>query len=276
MAFEENESLGNETETQDEVTGGTSSASEDQGSGETAQAAAPKQEDTTDWAKAFEHPRFKELVEQKNQALSGQQELQKQLAALEAKFSQYQQPQGPSKEQAEAEALVEDLKKIDPRLANQIAGMMKANSTMQQLQSKLEGFEKQAQEEKQQAIIQQAVGRINSLHESNKVSPEVKELVNMKLDSLWRSQQLNQQNLDAEYTKALGEYNKMIDTIKRAERESYVAGKKKDALVPTSQPKGEPARNNPKKPSYSKDPEVRNAQIVSRYMKELAAEKGSS
>lgn len=271
MEFGE-ESLGGETT--DVVEGGSSDASEGQDNGGTAPAAAaPKQEDTTDWAKVFEHPRFKELNSERNQFKAESQEFQRKLAELESKFVQSREPQGPSKEQTEAQALIEDLKKVDPRLAAQVEASMKAQANMQSMQSRLEQFEKQSAAEKQQATIQAAVGKINQLHDSNKVSPEIKQIINLQLDLMWRDGKLSPQNLEGEYTKALGDYNKMVDGIKRAERESYVAAKKKDGAVPTSQPKGEPAKSAPKKQQWSTDPEIRNAQIVSRYMKQTAANK---
>lgn len=240
-------------------------------SGTAAKAAAPEQKQET--TPFHEHPRFKELVEQKNSALNAQRALEAKLAQLEARFSQPTQPQTPSKEQSEFEALINDLKGIDPRLAAQLEAQAKAAKTVEELQKKLESFEQSSQQKEQQAQIQAAVSRINQLHESNKVSPEVKNLINDRLDLLYMQGKLNVTNLDAEYKNALDAHNKFVEAIKRAERESYVASKKQDASVPTSQPKGTPAKQPGKKPAWSKDPEQARQQIVSTFLKNQAAKR---
>lgn len=267
--MQEIETLGTE-ETTDAVEGGSSDASDAQGSEGAAQAASKQTPEPTPF---HEHPRFKELVEQKNQALSSQKALETKLAEIEARFSKAQEPQGPSKEQTELDSLIADLKKVDPRLAAQIEAASKAQSSVQQLQQRLEQFEKQNVETQQSARVQTAVAKVNQLHESNKVSPELKQLINDKIDLLYAQGKLNLQNIEAEYAREHGAYQKMFEGLKRTERESYVTDKKKDAQVPTSQPKGAPAKPAAKKPTWSKDPETARAQIVSRFLKQEAAKK---
>lgn len=272
--MEENESLGTETES-DASTGASSDASEGQGAGETSQEAAPKQtqEPNIDWSKAFEHPRFKELIDQKNSALESSKALQAKIAELEGKVNQPREPQGPSKEQTELASLIEDLKKVDPRLAAQIEAASKASSSVQALQAKLDKFEQAQAETQRTSTIRAAVAEVNGLHESNKVSPELKQLLNDKIDLLFSQGKLNFSDIKGTYSKELEVYTKMFDAIKRTERESYVADKKKDSQVPTSQPKGAPAKSAPPKQTWSADRETRNAQIVSRFLKQSAAEK---
>lgn len=254
-------------ENTDAVEPSSEAPSEPEG-GTEVKASAPKQEDQTPF---HEHPRFKELVEQKNSALAQQKVLEQKLAQLEARFSQPQVPQAPSKEQTEFEALIQDLKGIDPRLASVLESNAKAAKMAEELQKRLEGFEKTSAEKERQAQIQTAVSKINQLHESNKLSPEVRQLINNNLDLMYMQGKLNLSNLEAEYKNALDLHNKFIESIKRAERESYVADKKKDAAVPTSQPKGKPATQAPKKPTYSKDPETARQQLVQEYLKNVAA-----
>ena len=259
--------------TSDAIEGSSSEASSGEGEGGEQQAAAPKQE--TKEPPFHEHPRFKEIVEQKNQALAAQKAMEQRLAQFEQRFNQSQQQAKaqPSQEQTELTSLIEDLKKVDPRLAAQIEAANKASSTVQQLQQKLEAFEKQQESQARQSQIQTAVSKINQMHESNKASPEVKQFINDKLDLLYMQGKLSMENLETEYKNAHEGLTKYLEAVKRSERESYVQDKKKDAAVPTSQPKGTPAKPSTNKPSWSKDPEVARQQIVSRFLKQRAANK---
>jgi DNA repair exonuclease SbcCD ATPase subunit len=275
LDIDENESDSPELEQTTDATDGDSSDASDGDGGQAAAAPAAKPEQQEPQTPFHEHPRFKELVEQKNQALAAQRSLEQKLAQIEQRFSQQQQqqPQTPSKEETERQALIEDLRKVDPRLAAQIEASYKAQSTVAQLQAKLEQFEQAQRQTQQQAQIQTAVSKINGLHEANKVSPEVRQFINDKMDLLYMQGKLNVQNIDSEYKTAFDGISKYVEQLKRAERESYVADKKKDAAVPTSQPKGQPAKPAPKKPQWSKDPEVARQQIVNRFLKQQAANK---
>ena len=254
-----------------DVTEPSSEAPSESDSGGEAKAAAPKQEESIDWSKAFEHPRFKELVEQKNAALAAQKAMEQKLAQFESRFNQPQTPQAPSKEQMEFEALINDLKNIDPRLASVLEANSKAAKMAEELQKRLEGFEKTSQQKELQAQQQAAVAKINQLHESNKVSPEVKQLINDKLELLYMQGKLNLSEVEAAYKQTFEGHNKFVEALKRAERESYVAEKKKDSAVPASQPKGTTPKPGAKKPTWSKDPETARQQIVNKFLKQSAA-----
>lgn len=251
-----------------------SSSSESTGSestGEAAQASAPQQ-DTTPF---HEHPRFKELVEQKNQALASQKELSDKYAALEKQLKELSQPK--TQAQAEKDELIEDLKKVDPRLAERLEKFSKGMSSVEQIQAKLEAFEKQQAKAQQDQVVQAAVAKINQLHEANKVSPELKTFIGNELDRLYMTGQLKDlSQVDAVYKTVHDQFAKFIDGVKRSERESYVQAKKPDSKVPASQPKGEPAKPAPKKPVFSKDREEAMAQIASRAIKQLKAERDAS
>ncbi len=260
-------------QTQDDFDNSVDNTDASQSSSETPAPEARESEKQQQEATPFhEHPRFKELVEQKNAALQAQKALEQRLADFEGRFSQANQaPKAPSKDQSEFESLISDLKNIDPRLAAQLEAHSKAASRIDELQSKLEAFEKSSNEQLQQATVKEALSRINQLHDSNKVSPEMKGLINDKLDLLYMQGKLNLQNLDTEYKGILEAQNKFIDMIKRAERESYVKAKKQDSTVPASQPKGQPAKAQPKKFNYSTDKEQARQQIVSNFLKKQAA-----
>lgn len=258
-------------DTQSDGSGASSEPSSEE-SGE-ASAKAPAQETkpepAIDWEQAFNHPRFKELVDQKNQALQQQRTSEQKYYQLEARLNALNQPQT----QAQKDDLIEDLKKVDPRLADRLEKATGYESQIKELVKRLEGFEKKDSERVTQQTIQTAVSRINQMHESNKVSTEMKQFINAQLDLGYMQGKLNLQNLDQTYKETYDNFKKYEDAIKRAERESYVKAKKEDANVPASQPKGTPAKSAPKKQTWSKDSEVAKAQIVSRYLKQQAANK---
>lgn len=251
---------------------GSESSSETQGDGDAAAdgaegtAAQPNQEAAN--TPFHEHPRFKELVEQKNQALASQKALEERYQAMERQMQQFQQSQSQPKSQAQAEkdALIERLKGIDPEFATRMEQMSNALPQVEQMQ-------KQFQEYQAEQVRVQAVSSVNSLHEQNKVSPEMKEIINSQLDLMAMQGQLKDlKDIPTAYKQIHEKYSKFVDSIKRSERESYVTAKKVDAKTPTSQPKGAPASPASKKPSFSKDPEVARQQIVSRYLKSSKAE----
>lgn len=272
--YEEKEGLEQETETSEE------GESQSQGTGEgqpgEGQQAAPKQEQQPEPTPFHEHPRFKELVEQKNHAIAAQRAMEQKLAQLEQSFQSRQAPVAPSKEQAELQSLINDLKQVDPRLAAQIESAHKATSQVQELQKQLQQFEQKQVQEARSREVQQAVARINQMHEANKVSPELKQFINDRLDLAYAHGKLNPQNLEAVYKEVHEGFKKFEDSLRRSERESYVKSKTADSKIPASQPKGTPAKPAEKKPAFSKDPEVAKQQIVSRYLKAKAAEKDSS
>lgn len=270
--MEENESLGLEAESDASGDSSSQESSESNETGETTQVAAPQQPDTTPF---HEHPRFKELVEQKNQALASQRELADKYATMERQLKDLSTPKPQT--QAEKDELIEDIRKVDPRLAERLEKFSKYGNSVEQLQARLEAYEKQQVQTQQQQVVQSAVAKINQLHETNKVSPEIKTFINNEIDRLYMSGALKElSQVDTVYKTVHDQYTKFVDSIKRSERESYVKAKTPDSKVPASQPKGEPAKSAPKKPSFSKDPEQAKAQIVSRYLKMKAAEKDAS
>lgn len=262
-----------ETGPEDIESGATEGESPDASStgpdgGDAAKTAAPKQEqDTTPF---HEHPRFKELVEQKNEALKRYQDMESRYKTIEQQISSLKessQPKGPT----EFDQLILDLKKIDPRLASALEAQAKSAKSSEALQARLDAFEKQSQESARSQQVQTAVAKINQMHESNKASPEIKQFINDKLDLMYMQGKLSLQNLDQVYKEQYDTIKKYEDSLTRSIRESYVKDKKKDSSVPTSQPKGAPAKAATKKPGFSKDPETARAQVVSRYLKQAAA-----
>lgn len=243
--------------------------------GAPAQAAASEQkQDTTPF---HEHPRFKELVEQKNESLKRYQDIESRYKALEQQLSSLKdsQPKAPT----ETDALIQDLKKVDPRLANVIEQQLKSSENARQLQARLDQFEQQSKEQARQQTLMTAVSKINSLHETNKMSDFGKQFINNQLDLAYRAGQLNASDLKA-VENAYGEASKAIkayeESLKRDVTKSYVEGKSKDAAVPASLPKGTQAKPAPKATPSFKNKDDLKAAVIKSYLKESAASKDAA
>ncbi len=257
------------------VEGASSDASESGSeTGAPAQAAAPKQEET---APFHEHPRFKELVEQKNEAQRQYQAIQAQYKAMEQQINSLQQSQ--PKAPTETDQLLADLKKVDPRLAKVIESQLKASETAQALQTRLDQFESSAKESAQQQTVTNAVSKINSLHETNKTSDFGKQFINNQLDLAYRAGKIDASDLkavEAAYQQAHSVIKTYEDTLKRTITESYVQSKKTDAGTPTSLPKGPQAKPAAKPLNVPKDKESLKSAVVKSFMKEQAASRDAT
>lgn len=251
--------------------GSSSEASgSDSSNGAQAQAQAPEQKQ--EMTPFHEHPRFKELVEQKNEAQRQYQEMISQYKAMKEQIDSLKQSQ--PKAPTETDQLIEDLKKVDPRLANVIQAQLQSAETAKAVQARLEQFEKQSRESAQQQTLSTAVAKINSLHESSKMSDFGKQFINNQLDIAYRNGKLNASDLKAvesaysEASKAIKAYE---DSLKRDVTKSYVQDKAKDASVPTSVPKGAQAKPAQKPLNIPKDKESFKAAIVKSFIKEQAS-----
>lgn len=267
MDMNEIESSGSESQ----ISESTESQSEGSDTGQETAAtreAAPKHDETP----FHEHPRFKELVEQKNAALQSTRALELKLAQLEGRIQATASP----KAQAEKDELIEDLRKIDPRLASRFESLAGSAKTLEQLQAKLEALENGSKQSSQQAVVKESVSRINGWHEANKVPNEIKQAVNSRLDVLYMTGKLNQQNLEAEYKKAYEPYKAFVENLKRESLKGYVQDKRQDTKVPASLPKGSPAKAKPPEVPKFRDRDELRAAVAKEYVQNQIAKRSAS
>ncbi len=227
------------------------------------QSAAPEQKEPP----FHEHPRFKEVIEQKNQALQAVKDMQRQMQEFQAKLAA--QPQAPSKASSEQEEFLKTLEGVNPAWAKFLKDQYEASLQNKQLSEKIAQLEQQHQASQREALRVAAVSEVVKMHDSNKISPELRDLYNAQLDARATAGQLNTlEDVRKAYGEIHNTYNKVFENLRKAERESYVAGKKSDSSVPSSQPKGA-AKPGTAKPAfqYSSDPEERKAQMVQRVLK---------
>lgn len=197
-------------------------------------AEASQQQPKEDNVPFHEHPRFKELIEQKNAASKQAQALQARLEALE-KTSKTPQAQ------AKEDALLARLKQIDPEFGGRF-------EKIDQSLSRIEKFEQWMQQQEQEKSRTQAVSTLESLHTQYKVSSEMKDVYQAMIQQAAAADpSLDVKDLPDLYKNIHERMSKYMDTMKRSDRESYVSDKRKDASAPTSQPRGKPATNAVKK-----------------------------
>jgi len=237
-----------------------------------AQVAAPKPDETP----FHEHPRFKELVEQKNRAQESTRALELKLAQLEGRL----QSQPAQTKQAERDELIEDLRKIDPRLADRLVALASSTKTIEQLQSKLAEFEKAQSQSAQETLAKNAIAQKDALHERNKVAPSIRAAIDAQLNSLYYQGQLNLKDpaaIEKAYNAAYEPLRTYAEEMKREALKSYVPAKQADAKVPSSQPKGAPAsKPKPAEKSQFKDREELTAAVAREFVQQQRAKREAS
>lgn len=193
-----------------------------------------------------EHPRFKELVSQKNEYADQIKQLQRQIGELS-------RPKDLPKE----DPLLTRLKGIDPEFG---ARFEQLSATQQELQE-LRTWKQQMETER---VREQAVRSIGDMHESNKVPSELRPMYEAMIEQRARANpNLGLKDLPGVYKDIHDSFSKYLEGTKRQVTESYVKDKKKDASLPASTSKGkavEPGKNF----QFSKNPDEARAQLVSR------------
>jgi hypothetical protein len=270
LEVEGQESVVETSENQESQSSAVDSSQES--SDQSAKAAAPKPQDETPF---HEHPRFKELVEQKNAAIQSTRALELKLAQLEGRL----QSQPTSQAQAEKDELIEDLKKIDPRLAARLEAFGSSSKTIEQLQKKLDELENGTKQREEQTLAQNAISRVNTLHETNKVAPAIRAAIDAQLNSMYYQGKLdirNQQAIEKAYNDAMEPFKAYAEELKREATKGYVQAKKADASIPSSQPKGTPAKAKAAPAQQFKSKEEMKQAMVKEFVAKQAAKRDAS
>lgn len=222
-----------------------------------AQATAPAE--TKQETPFHEHPRFKELVEQKNRYAEEAKAIKEQLAEMQKRFEAQSQPK------VTENPLLTRLKGIDPEFAEFIDKLNTRAQKVEELESRLARHD-------QEQLRSKAATELDRLHVENKVPEKMREFYNSQIElAAIRNPQLGLKDLPGLYKQVHEKYSQVLEETKRAERESYVASKKADAKVPASQPKGQTVK--PGQPTPKGDPHSRKQNIVQETMKALRSER---
>lgn len=227
------------------------------------EAVETKQTSAEDNVPFHEHPRFKELVAQKNEAMEQAKTLSERYAQMEAQIRQLQTP-APKKEE---NPLYSRLKGIDPEFGGEFEKVASSLKELEELKQWKAQFEQQQERTR-------LVTSVTQLHEQNKVSPELRELYNQQLEGVYaRDPKSFAKDVNAAYKQVHDKMSKIFESVKRSDRESYVAGKRADASTP-SVTKGKPPSTS-KDFKFSDNPEEARAQIVKRTVELMKADRES-
>lgn len=186
-----------------------------------------------------EHPRFRELVEQKNQALEQSRALERKYQELSEQMKQLSSPR-------QEDALLAQLREANPEFADRFAQFEASTKELEQLKQWKQQME-------MDQLRSKAVSRINSLHDQNKVPKELRDFYNDQLEAAYlRDSNGFLGNVEGMYKAIHERFSKTLENIKRAEREAYSSQKKEVAKVPTNV-KGKPVSTGSKKKTMSQD-----------------------
>lgn len=209
-----------------------------------------------------EHPRFKELIEQKNQFADRLKDYDTRFKEMQEKLSVYEKQSAPkSKEQQ----LIERLKGIDPEFGTWA-------EQQEALRNQLNEFNQWKQQMERTNAQKEAASTLESLHAEYKVPKESREMYMALIQQAASSNpNLTPKDLPTVYKQVHGYVSNFLDSYKRSTLAEYTAGKKSDSKVPAA------SRGTAPKPQgkveYSKDPEAARAQIVARTLERVRAQK---
>lgn len=200
-----------------------------------------------------EDPQIQDFIQR--QVAKQTQRYEQQLAEFQRRFEQSSKPA----EQPKRHKFVEKLAEIDPEYASYIEGL-------EQRAAKAEQLEKRFGQMDQQQVVKEYESAVERMHAENKVPEELKARIKRELDfRAMTNPNLGLRDLPNVYKEVLEDHTKWIDSIKRAERSSYVADKSKDARAPSTQPKGAPAVRK-EQATPAKDIEDVYSRVVKRVM----------
>lgn len=179
-----------------------------------------------------EHPRWKEVIEERKQykeQLDEQRRLTQQLAE---KLEQFEKSNPP---QIQKDELLEQIRAVNPQFAERFEQMQQRLSSLDSVEEKIQQYE---QSQKQQAIEQQrnlVQKQIADLHSEYKVPENLRERYQREVTAIaMNDPSLRIEDLPKVYKAVHEDYSKFLEGFKRETTQSYAQSKQKDAVPPTS------------------------------------------
>ncbi len=230
--FESENEIENQSGVDNEIS--QESQVESQPSDQVQQEAAPKAEPQSTELPFHEHPRWKEIMAERNAERQQRQALEQRLAQLEQSKQEVKKPA--------VDPMYERLKGIDPEFADYMQGLKTRAEKAEALEQRLEQFE-------QVQFANAAKSTFSELNSANKVSPEIARLYEQQLEAAYaRGEFKDISGLKEAYKRVHDTFSEVMKMQERSILENYTKTKKQDATKPSSQPKGKPASSAPAKP----------------------------
>lgn len=208
-----------------------------------------------------EHPRFKELINEKNDFAKKYEEMSSQFKAMRSQMEEMSKP----KTVETKNALIERIKTVDPEFGTWAEKQEAAKTQLEELT-------KWRNEIAQQQVRTQAVNMVEKLHADNKVPKELQDRYNRELRAIAaENPNLQVEDLPKVYAQVHKEWTSFLDARDRAKLASYTSGKKPDSALPPSASKGPAPKQGGKTPAYSADKEEARGQLIKQVMNNLRA-----
>jgi hypothetical protein len=228
-----------------------------------AQSEISEQESTPEPNVPFhEHPRFRELIEERRQAAEELQAMREQLAELQSLREQSQPPS-----QKPKNPFAEKLREINPEYAAWVDKQTAIAEEVEQLKAEREA-------DRKRQVLENYNSSVEKLHTEFNVPKEWQGALKRQLDYLaMTDKRVGLGNLKEHYKTLHDEFKSLIDSTKREERKSYVTEKSKDAKIPSSQPKGAAPSRDEKGRFAGMDREQIKSEMTRQVLKIAKAEK---
>lgn len=209
------------------------------------------------------HPRFQELISERNQERERSRELERRMQELSEQFKASQKA-----EQPKTPAIKERLKGIDPEFADYVSRVEKVDALEQELQEH-RAFRQQFEAN---AARQKTEQYLDKFYSDNKVTDDRKEIYQaMLVKTANENKNLRDSDLPDVMKQIHEKLSKSFQTLERQTTQKYVESKSEAAAKPTSQPKGQAVKSG--KMEFSKDPAEAKRQLVAQILKETRANK---
>jgi hypothetical protein len=174
-----------------------------------------------------EHPRFKELVEQKNQFATKYSDLENRYQQMERRMQQLAQEREAVAKPKPEDPLLARLKQIDPEFGSRF-------EKLSSLEQQVEQFKQFQAEMQEQQMRSKAESTLTSLYDQHKVPDNLKSMYRQQIENLaYNSPNAGLNDLEKFFKQAHENITKFVEDFKRQERSSYVTAKKSDTTPAT-------------------------------------------
>lgn len=205
-----------------------------------------------------EHPRFREVIEQKNQFAKELRQAQLAAERMQGQLDLLtkQREPGPQKN-----PMLERLEGIDPEFAKYISNLEERAARVEALKADIDEIKGHRQTQEAKSTYDQAMTEVSRLHAEHKVPKELQEFYQARVErAAAQNPELKVSDLPHVYKRIHEEFNSYLEASKRQNLAGYVQDKAKDARAPSTQPKGKSVGTS--KPEYSKNPSEARAQLI--------------
>lgn len=178
------------------------------------------------------HPRFQEVIQEKNAIKEQHAAMQRELTELKQQFKQ--------STPAEKDELMDRLESIDPKFAALLKGMRDELKATKQQMEELSGWRNQSSAQTAQQQVSTAKERF---YTENKIPKERQEFYEDRVARIANANpNIKVSDLPAVLKQVHADIGKMFQSVERATTKTFVETKKGEAAKPATQSKGVPSK----------------------------------